>query len=323
MFLLFAPPPVRAKGNNVPSKSASKINHKMTVPPFTVSSHTLSAHSLSTHTVSTVSTHHFRSLRKDHIGTNGKSNVLTVPKPHSSHSTHSGSHSVTHSVAHSVTHSVAHSVVSSSSKYHLPKDRDSNIRQKVHVVPPKTLKKKASIEELQLVINHFAAAEEKDIEGILKQHEPHVLEYRDKIYAQALNDGVTVTSDDMTRLKVLAPVVEYAFMNIEPPNEYTKLTDRRHFKEVAAWACKFAKDKDIVPPLTLVYTAWCHDIERFIPSTKCEYLPEAVDKYRKQAIHSMTSSNVAMCLLKGAPVTEQEKQRIFQLILHHDMPHPS
>ena len=101
-----------------------------------------------------------------------------------------------------------------------------------------------------------------------------------------------------------------------------QLTDRRHSKEVAAWAFKFAKDKDIVPPLTLVYTAWCHDIERFIPCTKCEQLPEAVDKYRKQAIHSLTSSNVAMCLLKGAPLTKLEKQRIFNLILYHDMPHP-
>ena len=102
-------------------------------------------------------------------------------------------------------------------------DRESNITQKQQIVPPKKMKKKASKEELQLVVNHFAAAEEKDIEGILKQDEPHVLEYRDKIYAQALNDGVTVTSDDMTRLKVLAAVVEYAFMNIEPPNEYTKV----------------------------------------------------------------------------------------------------
>ena len=101
-----------------------------------------------------------------------------------------------------------------------------------------------------------------------------------------------------------------------------QLTDRHHYKEVAAWACKFAKDKDIVPPLTLVIAAWCHDTERFIPSTKCECLPEAVDKYRKQAIHSMTSSNVAMCLLKGAPLTKLEKQRISQLILYHDMTHP-
>ena len=50
---------------------------------------------------------------------------------------------------------------------------------------------------------------------------------------------------------------------------------------------------------------------------------QAVDTYRKQAIHALTSAKVAMCLLKGAPVTEQEKQRIFQIILRHDMTHPS
>ena len=35
-------------------------------------------------------------------------------------------------------------------------------------------------------------------------------------------------------------------------------TDRKHFKEVGAWTAKFAKDKGIIPPLTLIYSAWCH-----------------------------------------------------------------
>jgi len=111
-------------------------------------------------------------------------------------------------------------------------------------------------------------------------------------------------------------------MNIEPPNEYTKQTDRKHFKEVGAWTAKFAKDKGIVPPVTLIYSAWCHDIERFIPATKCEYLPEAVDKYRKQVIHGVTSAKVATCLLKGGPVTQYEIDRIYELVLHHDIPNP-
>ena len=125
-------------------------------------------------------------------------------------------------------------------------DRESNITQKQQVVPPKKMKKKASKEELQLVVNHFAAAEEKNIEGILKQHEPHVLEYRDKIYAQALNDGVTVNSDDMTRLKVLAAVVEYAFMNIEPPNEYTKVCTNSFFRFPSTFSLWFSLWFDIM-----------------------------------------------------------------------------
>jgi len=47
-----------------------------------------------------------------------------------------------------------------------------------------------------------------------------------------------------------------------------------------------------------------------------------VDKYRKQVIHAITSAKVATCLLKGAPVTKQEIERVYQMVLHHDMPHP-
>ena len=101
--------------------------------------------------------------------------------------------------------------------------RDTNIRQRVHIVPPIKMKKKASNEELQLVLDHFEAAQKKDIEAILKENEPQVIEYRDTMYAQALSDGITAESDDVSRLKVLARVVEYTFMNIEPPNEYTKV----------------------------------------------------------------------------------------------------
>eukprot|EP00486_Rosalina_sp_Unknown_P015656 CAMPEP_0201594786 /NCGR_PEP_ID=MMETSP0190_2-20130828/191985_1 /ASSEMBLY_ACC=CAM_ASM_000263 /TAXON_ID=37353 /ORGANISM="Rosalina sp." /LENGTH=687 /DNA_ID=CAMNT_0048054521 /DNA_START=190 /DNA_END=2253 /DNA_ORIENTATION=+ len=198
----------------------------------------------------------------------------------------------------------------------------TNIHQNVDIVPPKKMKKKATIEELQLVLDHFQVAKDKDIEAILRENEPHVLEYRDKMYEQARKSGINQQSEDMIRLKVLGHVVQYAYMNIEPPNDYTKQTDRKHFKEVGAWTAKFAKDKGIVPPLTLIYSAWCHDIERFIPATKCEYLPEAVDKYRKQVIHGVTSAKVATCLLKGAPVTQYEIDRIYQMVLHHDIPHP-
>ena len=91
------------------------------------------------------------------------------------------------------------------------------------IEPSEKMKKNPSIEELQLVVDHFDAARTKDIEAILTEHEPHVLEHRDKIYAQALSDGITVDSDDRTRLKVLARVVEYTFNNVEPPDEYTKV----------------------------------------------------------------------------------------------------
>ena len=91
------------------------------------------------------------------------------------------------------------------------------------IEPSKKMKKNPSTEELQLVVDHFDAARTKDIEAIMKEHEPHVLEHRDTIYAQALSDSITVDSDDRTRLKVLARVVEYTFNNVEPPDEYTKV----------------------------------------------------------------------------------------------------
>ena len=47
-----------------------------------------------------------------------------------------------------------------------------------------------------------------------------------------------------------------------------------------------------------------------------------MDKYRKQVIHGVTSAKVATCLLKGGPVTQYEIDRIYELVLHHDIPHP-
>eukprot|EP01084_Bolivina_argentea_P230964 389628_1 len=139
--------------------------------------------------------------------------------------------------------------------------RHSNITQIKDIVPPKKMKKEATVKELRQVINHHKIAQNKDIEDILTTNEPHVLNYRDKLYLEAHQNGITQHSSDAMRLKILAAVVEYAFMNIEPPNEYTKQTDRKHFKEVGAWAAKFAKDKGVVPSLVLIYAAWCHDIE--------------------------------------------------------------
>eukprot|EP00484_Ammonia_sp_Unknown_P011321 CAMPEP_0197077230 /NCGR_PEP_ID=MMETSP1384-20130603/212508_1 /TAXON_ID=29189 /ORGANISM="Ammonia sp." /LENGTH=622 /DNA_ID=CAMNT_0042516091 /DNA_START=176 /DNA_END=2044 /DNA_ORIENTATION=+ len=188
--------------------------------------------------------------------------------------------------------------------------------------PPKKMRKKATPQELELVLKHYQIAMEKEIELILQQHEPHILVYRDQKYEAAKQKGIDAQSDDAERLKVLGDVVKYTYMNIEPPDEYTKKTDRKHFKEVAAWSAKFAKNKGIVPSLVLIFSAWCHDIERFIPATKCKYLPEAVDKYRKQVIHAVTSAKVATCLLKGAPVSQAELDRIYQMVLHHDMPDP-
>jgi len=177
--------------------------------------------------------------------------------------------------------------------------------------------------QLSSVLDHFAIAQRKDIEALLREHEPEVLERRDAIYTSAAARGVCAESaTESARLSVLGRVVSFAFANIEPPNEYTKLTDRRHFKEVAAWTAKMAKDRGVRPELALIFAAWCHDIERFIPSIKCSYLPESVDKYRKQLVHPVNSANVAMCLLKGAPVTDLEKDRIYQLILRHDLPKP-
>eukprot|EP01084_Bolivina_argentea_P173565 300639_1 len=198
----------------------------------------------------------------------------------------------------------------------------ANITQKEDIIPPKKMKKAATLEELQMVIHHFDIAQQKDMEDILSVHEPHVLDYRDKQYLKAQDRGITADSDDDTRLKILTDVVQFAFMTIEPPNEYTKKTDRKHFKEVGDCTATFAKEKGVTPSVALIYSALCHDIERFIPCTKCEYLPESVDKYRKQIIHGETSAKVACCLLKGAPVTKEEKEKIYEMIRHHDMPNP-
>ena len=101
--------------------------------------------------------------------------------------------------------------------------RTLNIHQDVDIIPPKKMKKQATVEELQLVLEHFEMAHAKDIEAILLENEPHVIEYRDKMYAQAKKSGITAQSEDMIRLKVLGHVVQYAYMNIEPPNDYTKV----------------------------------------------------------------------------------------------------
>ena len=87
--------------------------------------------------------------------------------------------------------------------------------------------------------------------------------------------GVTEKSSKEVRLEVIGEVVEYLFKNVEPPDEYTKRTDIGHFKEVAALAVQGAKKMELVDvPITLVLSCWLHDVERFIPSTKCKYLPE-------------------------------------------------
>eukprot|EP01084_Bolivina_argentea_P108265 193476_1 len=209
--------------------------------------------------------------------------------------------------------------------YSLTKNNDimkPKTLSRMKTVPPKKMKKIATKKELEMVLEHYEYTNNRNIEQILLQHEPHIIEYRDRVYLEAKQNGITAQSSDYLRLKILGAVVEYTYMNIEPPDDYTKKTDRKHFKEVAAWSAKFCKNRNIIPPLTLIYAAWCHDIERFIPSTKCKYLPEAVDKYRKQVIHGINSSNVAITLLKGAPITQQEKDRIYEMILHHDIPDP-
>jgi hypothetical protein len=183
------------------------------------------------------------------------------------------------------------------------------------------LKRKPSADEWTLVESAYAQARMVDIESILREFEPKVLEKRDAVYARAQKRGVTEASDDKDRLAVVGEVVEYLFHNVEPPDEYTKRTDINHFKEVASLAVQAAKHRSTsAVTLTLILSCWMHDIERFIPSTKCKYLPEAVDSYRKRLIHPMTSARVALCILRGSPVSEREKERIRDIIVQHDKP---
>lgn len=49
-------------------------------------------------------------------------------------------------------------------------------------------------------------------------------------------------------------------------------------------------------------------------------MPEHIDEYRKEIIHPITSGRVALALLDGAPLTNKEKDNIFQLISQHDKP---
>ena len=103
------------------------------------------------------------------------------------------------------------------------KKRKTNIYQNEDIKAPIKMKKKASEEELQMVLDHFQEAHDKDIEQILVEHEPHVIRYRDAKYAEAKQLGITLDSDDKERLKILGDVVKFTYMNIEPPNEYTKV----------------------------------------------------------------------------------------------------
>ena len=173
-----------------------------------------------------------------------------------------------------------------------------------------------------MVLDAFENAKTKNFENILKENEPEIIEFRDLMYKRAKEASIDKTSDDYKRLACIGKVVEFIFANVEPPNDYTAKTDRRHFKEVASNAASFCKHRNLELPITLVISAWFHDIERFIPCTKCKYLPESVDKYRKQAIHAMTSAQIACVLLKGAPLTLVEEKRVFEIILRHDLPHP-
>eukprot|EP01084_Bolivina_argentea_P039418 72850_1 len=193
---------------------------------------------------------------------------------------------------------------------------------KTPITPASSMRKRPSEEELQLVLEHFKMAETKDFEQILYNNHPNILHFRDQTYSDAKQNQINCKSDDTKRLDVLKTVVEYAYMNIEPPNEYTKQTDRKHFKEVAELSAHFCKNQNIKVPFTLICAAWCHDIERFIPCTKCKYLPESVDKYRKQAIHPITSARIARILFNGGPITSEEMERVYELILRHDIPNP-
>jgi len=204
-----------------------------------------------------------------------------------------------------------------SSKKTIIKNNNNNINNTNN---SNSKKKNPTVNEWKLVKQHFQHAKTRNLEQDLLTNEKHLIEYRNKIYKQAKNDGITPYSNDKQRLNVVQDVVEYLFNNVKPPNTYTKNTDIRHFKEVAALAVNYCKKQNKQAPITLIMSCWFHDIERFIPCTKCDYLPEIVDKYRKQLIHPQTSARVAMTILEGSPIRNEEKQRIYDIIVQHDKP---
>ena len=59
---------------------------------------------------------------------------------------------------------------------------------------------------------------------------------------------------------------------------FEQKTDRRHFREVAVLGVRFWKTHypNVEVPASLVIACWLHDIERFIPETKCKYLTEVL-----------------------------------------------
>ena len=140
----------------------------------------------------------------------------------------------------------------------------------------KKKKPKATKEDNDLVRSHYKYARKRDIEEILHEKHGHLIGKRDEIYQNARDKGINNDSNDKDRLNCIGQVAEHCFSTIEPPDEYTAKTDRRHFREVAALATKLWKDhypNDKIPA-TLIISCWFHDIERFIPETKCKYLPE-------------------------------------------------
>ena len=106
-----------------------------------------------------------------------------------------------------------------------------------------------------------------DVAKVLSTNYSKLIDLRDEIY---LISNVTKDSTDEDRLEVIAAVVNFAFMTIDPRCTYTKSTDIKHFKEISylsahQWVDDFPDTK---VPITLIIAGWFHDIERFIPETR-------------------------------------------------------
>ncbi|ETO30521.1 hypothetical protein RFI_06599 [Reticulomyxa filosa] len=53
---------------------------------------------------------------------------------------------------------------------------------------------------------------------------------------------------------------------------------------------------------------------------KFQKIKKKLDRYRKEVTHGINSARVTMVILKGAPVTNVEKQEIHDIIVQHDKP---
>ena len=99
----------------------------------------------------------------------------------------------------------------------------------------KKKKPKATRADNESVREHYKYAQKRDIEKVLRENHPQLIEKRDSIYKLARDNDINESSPVTDRLYYIGQVVKFCFFNIEPPNEYTAV--QLYIFVVMACAC--------------------------------------------------------------------------------------